>query len=53
VKEIEMIEQQLRIVKLLILIRYLYELQKAQRLLALGFEAGEDEIRTIIKKRDR
>ena len=36
------IEQRLKIIKLLILIRYLYELQKARRLLALGFEAFND-----------
>ncbi len=42
-----LIEKRLKIIKLLILIRYLYKLQKAQRLLALCFEAGEDEIRTM------
>jgi len=64
------IEQRLRIIKLLILIRYIHEFQKvlvaeqpelatneviqhdfkkAPRLLALGFEAGEDRVRTMDK----
>ncbi len=45
-----MIKKQPKFVKLIILIHYIYdELRKAARLLAFGFEAGEDRVRTMDK----